>query len=71
MTGISSDTQSLERKLLIDGRIFAKAHTFSNVLPESGFFYLNSNGLVWIAVNQGNAAQLYDLEVGDAVSWVN
>lgn len=46
-------------------------HTFSNAVPGSGFFYLNSNGLVEIAVNQGNAAQLYDLEVGDAVSWVN
>jgi len=46
-------------------------HTFSDVAPGLGFYYLNSNGLIEIAVNQGNAAQLYNFEVGDTVLWVN
>ncbi len=71
MTGISEEVQLPGKRLLIKGRVFERMHTFSDVTPGLGFCYLNSNGLIEIAVNQGNAAQLYNFEVGDTVSWVN
>jgi len=41
--------------------------TFSSVSKGQPFWYVNSNGLLEIAVNQGNAANLLNLEVGTKI----
>ena len=40
------------------------AGVFSDVPKGTAFWYVNSNGLVEIAVNQGRAADMLDIEVG-------
>lgn len=43
------------------------ARTFAEVDPGVPFWYRNSIGLVEIAVNQGNAARRFGVEVGDSL----
>ena len=43
------------------------AGVFSDVPKGTAFWYVNSNGLVEIAVNQGRAADMLDIEVGAGV----
>lgn len=43
--------------------------TFSDVAAGEGLWLVNSLGLVEVAVNQGDAAQQYNLSVGSPVSW--
>ena len=42
--------------------------TFSSVSPGEVFCYENSNGLMEIAINQGNAGAKLDIRVGDTVT---
>jgi len=44
------------------------ARTFGEVPAGRGFWYENANGLVEIAVNQGNAARQFGLQVGSPVT---
>lgn len=43
------------------------ATTFAQVPSGGAFWYENSSGLVEIAVNQGSAAELLDIKVGESV----
>ena len=45
------------------------AGVFSDVSKGSAFWYVNSNGLVEIAVNQGHAAEMLGFEVGTEVEF--
>jgi S-adenosylmethionine hydrolase len=45
----------------------SRAHTFGDVPVGQPFWYENANGLVEIAVNQGNASQQLKLRLGSAV----
>jgi S-adenosylmethionine hydrolase len=43
------------------------ASTFSAVAAGEAFYYANSNGLLEIAVNQGNASKKFRAQMGDAL----
>ncbi|MFQ5356402.1 MAG: S-adenosyl-l-methionine hydroxide adenosyltransferase family protein [Mariprofundaceae bacterium] len=64
MTGICASNLSAEDELKL-GKISVKhARTFSDVQKGEVFWYENSNGLVEVAINQGNAARQFGLSVG-------
>ena len=73
MTGIRGRDVSPEARLLIDKapRIeLGYARTFCEAGPGEGFWFVNANGLVEIACNGGHAAEMLQLELGDAVGWL-
>ena len=51
-------------RLSAGGRVLAHAETFSAVPQGAAFWYVNSNGLVEIAVNQGRADRELNLAIG-------
>ena len=65
MTGLLAERADKRCTLLVHGRDLAYATTFSAVAHGYAFWYCNSSGLVEIAVNQGSAADLLGLRVGD------
>lgn len=54
---------------VIGGRPLPRGRTFCDVLAGQAFWYENSIGLVEIAVNQGSAADMLGLAVGDPVTF--
>jgi S-adenosylmethionine hydrolase len=68
MTGMRDAVLARDAKLRIKGHTLAHAGTFSDVAKGTPFWYANANGLVEIAVNQGRAADLLRLAVGDPVA---
>ncbi|MDP6344986.1 MAG: SAM-dependent chlorinase/fluorinase, partial [Alphaproteobacteria bacterium] len=68
MTGIRAATLGPETLLIANGRRLKRARTFGDRPVGEAFWYENANGLAEIAVNQGNAAALLDLSLGDAVT---
>ena len=54
-------------RLLAGGRS-AHAATFSAVPPGEAFWYVNSNGLIEIAVNGGRADRVLRLAIGDEIA---
>ena len=67
ISGRSAKTVSIEDKLKINKYTLNYADTFSSVTIGEAFWYINSMGLVEIAVNQGNAKERFKLEIGSAV----
>jgi S-adenosylmethionine hydrolase len=67
ITGIRSSTIKADVTLEAGGQALMGAHTFSDVPQGAGFWYQNANGLVEIAVNQGNAAEVFGLTVGTPI----
>ena len=56
--------------LLVAGpRRLPYARVYSEVEEGGAFWYENSQGLAEIAVNCGSAAQLLNLNIGDALAW--
>lgn len=53
----------------IHGHLLSKQRTFADVPESQGFWYINSSGLVEIAVNKGSAADIFSLEVGDKIGF--
>ncbi|MEA3290945.1 MAG: SAM-dependent chlorinase/fluorinase [Pseudomonadota bacterium] len=51
-------------KLQIGKHLISHARTFSAVVEDQPFWYINSMGLVEIAVNRGSAAELLELRIG-------
>ena len=70
MTGIRGEFLPTSARLAWAGRGIAHAETFSGALPGEAFWYVNSNGLIEIAVNRGRADRALGLSVGSAVSIV-
>jgi hypothetical protein len=70
MTGLRADRVSAERRLAIGGRRLRAANTFSDVARGEAFWYPNANGLVEIAVNDGNAASVFAATIGMPVEIV-
>lgn len=65
MTGRRGDSLSPPSTLLLpDGTKVAYARTFGAVPVGAPLWYVNANGLVEIAVNQGHAAKVLGLAVG-------
>ena len=65
MTGLRADRgMRQDQTLKIGGRTVRPARTFADVPVGEAFWYVNSIGLIEIAINQGNAAHQLGLEVG-------
>jgi S-adenosylmethionine hydrolase len=64
MTGMRGEAVAATARLACGGRTIAPAPTFSSVPPGMPFWYVNSNGLVEIAVNGGRADRLLGLSIG-------
>ena len=67
-TGLEADGLSEATVLEVAGRELAFAATFSAVPQGEAFWYVNSAGLVEIAVNGGSAASILGLRLGDPVA---
>ncbi|MGA9470103.1 MAG: SAM-dependent chlorinase/fluorinase [Candidatus Macondimonas sp.] len=68
MTGLRADTLPVNSVLEVAGRRLVGGRTFADVPVGEAFWYANSCGLVEIAVNQGQAARMLDLEVGTPIT---
>lgn len=66
-TGLRAHDLTISRCLMIHGRRVCHAATFSAVERGGAFWYVNSLGLVEIAVNCGSAAERFNGRVGDRV----
>lgn len=70
ITGRSGDSTSQRLKLMVREREIPYARVFCEREEGELFWYVNSIGLVEIAANRGNAAQLLNLKVGDTLDFV-
>ena len=68
VTGFRASRLTGSERLLIGESEFRYARIFGEVSVGEGFWYENSNGLVEIAVNQGNASARFGLVVGSVVT---
>lgn len=68
ITGIRGDQWDKGRSLHLAGRDIPHARTFCEVPAGAPFWYVNSLGLVEIAVNLGRADQCLELAIGDVVT---
>jgi len=68
MTGLRGQAAATSARLSIGGKVLAHAETFSAVPRGTAFWYVNSNGLVEIAVNQGRADRELGLAIGATVA---
>jgi S-adenosylmethionine hydrolase len=64
MAGIRAQVVDRQATVLIEDECLTWARTFSEVPAGQGFWYENSNGLMELAINQGNAATRYQLRPG-------
>lgn len=69
-TGIRASGIPRDALLAAGGKQLTFARVFAEAAEGSVFWYENSQGLVEIAVNRGNAAQILGLKIGDGVGWV-
>jgi S-adenosylmethionine hydrolase len=67
ITGINADNLNTNSELNVNGQRISHARVFSDVTPDTAFWYCNSNNLVEIAVNQGSAAEILDLKIGSKI----
>jgi len=67
MTGLRASGLSSKTRLKVNAQVFARATTFSDVPPGSGFWYANANGLAELAVNRGRADLHFGLNIGSTV----
>jgi S-adenosylmethionine hydrolase len=65
MTGVRASRVDHNRCLSLKDWIIKYAYTFSEAVPSTPFWYENSNGLVEIALREGNVSKALDLKVGD------
>ena len=68
MTGIEAAALSEDSVLEAGSHTVRRARTFGAVPVGAGFWYANSLGLAEIAVNQGDAAEVFGLEIGTPVA---
>lgn len=68
ITGLRACAVSVNARLELGGQVFGHARTFSAVHPGEGFWYENANGLVEIAVNQGDAREQFGIAPGDKLA---
>lgn len=66
-TGIRGDGLPKNVRATAKGASFSYSESFGFVARGEGFWFVNSVGLVELAVNRGNAAQNFGLTVGDPV----
>lgn len=64
LTGINAASMTNDDALLLNEAKIRYARTYRQVAVGQAFWYRNANDLVEIAVNQSNAAQIFDLKPG-------
>ncbi len=67
LSGLRGDRVPMTARLVAGGHEIAPAAIFSAVPEGTPFWYVNSNGLAEIAVNQGRAAETLRLAVGTPI----
>jgi len=67
MTGVRGDRILPGAKLRVGHHLVRAARTFSDVPAGQAMWYVNSNGLVEIAVNRGRADRVLGLEIGSPI----
>ena len=70
ITGVSGDDISINQTIQIKNQRLTFCRTFSEAKLHTPFWYVNSMGLVEIAVNQGNASSELQLSVDDELTIV-
>ncbi|MBA1148885.1 SAM-dependent chlorinase/fluorinase [Ectothiorhodospiraceae bacterium WFHF3C12] len=68
MTGLRGSRVPGEAMLCAKGHRVRRANTFSDVGIGEAFWYVNSSGLVEVAINQGNARERLGMEPGAPVA---
>ena len=68
LTGLRGDAVPATARLTAGGHSIGHAHTFSAAPTGAAFWYVNSNGLVEIAVNAGRADRALGLAVGSKIA---
>ena len=68
MTGLRGERIPPGARLSVRGQILTPADTFSAVPRGAAFWYVNSNGLAEIAVNQGRAERDLGLTIGASIA---
>lgn len=68
-TGIHAEDVDTESLLVVDRNEIKHADTFADVSTGEPFWYANSSGLVEVAVNQGSAREVLNLEVGSKIKF--
>ncbi len=68
MTGIRGDVVNNKTIFKIDEKEVCRADTFTNVATGQAFWYVNSNGLIEIAVNKASATDSLNLSIGDPLA---
>jgi len=71
ITGIRTSNIASTACLKIGEHIVMRANTFCDVAVGQAFCYENANGLMEIAINQGNAAHGLNLTIGSHVVTIN
>ncbi len=69
VTGLRGDTATKDHCLQVGRHKLPYAKVFSKARRSGAFWYVNSNGLVEIAVREGNAARRLGFRLGTAVRW--
>ncbi len=67
ITGIRASTLPLGCRIMVNGQPIDYARTFGAAPVNTPFWYANANGLVELAVPQGNAAHLLECPVGTLI----
>lgn len=70
ITGLRAGKLDRRSGLRLGETLLRYARTFSSVPHGQAFWYENANGLVEIAANQGHAARLLSLGLGDTITIV-
>nr|VFK55029.1 MAG: hypothetical protein BECKTUN1418D_GA0071000_102611 [Candidatus Kentron sp. TUN] len=70
MTGLRALGFHGSRRIVIGDMALHRAETFAQVPGGEGFWYENANGLVEIAINQGNAARQFGLCIGTPIRFL-
>ncbi len=68
ITGLRGDLVAPTARIAVGTRTVDPARTFSAAAAGTAFWYVNSNGLVEIAVNRGRASDALGLAVGTPVA---
>lgn len=66
-TGIRKPPDDARVSISIAGELLPHADSFGFVGKNTGFWFINSVGLLELAVNRGSAAEVFGLKVGDPV----
>ncbi|GAB4511353.1 MAG: SAM-dependent chlorinase/fluorinase [Sulfuricaulis sp.] len=70
ISGLRAESVSASRAIRIGKEVLKYAQVFSDVPPGTAFWYENSNKLVEIAVNGGNAAVRLGFKSGDPLTLI-